>query len=601
MENLNYGVIGNCRSAALVSENGSIDWMCLPAFNSASIFAKILDGKNGGSFEILVGSKYSVSQSYIRKTNILVTQYKKGTDMFEVVDFMPRYIMDQAEPYAPPDLIRYIKYKSGTPLFKVRYNPKLEYAKYNSKTVIENEYIKSYTTKGNYDSVYLYTDISKKSILDGQEIELRGDAFFLLSYNQKILRQDVDRAYLKLQRTKVYWLNWSERTRSFAIYNDEILRSALVLKLLNYEKSGAIIAAITTSLPETIGKDRNWDYRYCWLRDASMVIRVMTNLGHYNIVRRYLRFIIDIIPDKDEKIQIMYGIEREKKLTEIVLDHLKGYCNSQPVRIGNEAYKQKQNDIYGILMDVIYQQFQIFADSLENIEALWTIIRSIVKTVERNWKNPDRGLWEIRRDQKHYTFSKVLCWVAIDRAIKIAELINMESYILKWLKLKEIIRQEIQEKAWNPDIKAFTQSYGSKDLDASVLLMEPLGFIDANDSKYVFTVKAAEKHLMKEGLMYRYKNHDDFGIPSSSFTICTFWLINALYKINERRKAITIFEQLLKYSNHLGLFSEGIDFKTKRLLGNFPQAYSHLALIETAINISEREITSEEKILEAIQ
>ncbi len=601
MENLNYGVVGNCKSAALVSENGSVDWMCLPAFNSPSIFAKLIDEKTGGSFEILVDNNYSMKQSYIRKTNILVTQYSNGNDRFEIIDFMPRYIINHAEHYAPPDLIRYVKYKSGIPLFKVLYNPKLEYAKNKTQTIIRKNYIKSYTAKGPYDSVYLYTDLNKNKILGGEDIELKGDAFFLLSYNQKILRQDVDRAYLKLQRTKVYWLNWSERTKIFAIYNKEILRSALVLKLLNYEKSGAIIAALTTSLPETIGKGRNWDYRYCWLRDASMVIKVMTNLGHYNIVRRYLHFIIDIIPDKDEKIQIMYGIDRGKKLTERIIEHLNGYCNSKPVRVGNDAYKQKQNDIYGILMDVLHQQFQIFETSLENIEALWTITRSIVKTVERNWRKPDRGLWEIRSDQKHYTFSKVLCWVAIDRSIKIAHLINMKSYIEKWTRIKDNIKNEILEKSWNTTIKAFTQSYGSKDLDASVLLMEPFGFIDAKDPRYISTVKAAEKNLMKDGLMYRYKNKDDFGIPSSSFTICSFWLINALYKTGNRQKAITLFEQILKYSNHLGLFSEGIEFKTKRLLGNFPQAYSHLALIETAINISEGEITDEEKILNALQ
>ena len=288
MENLNYGVIGNCKSAALVSEKGSIDWLCLPAFNSASIFAKILDEKIGGSFEILVDEDYSITQSYIRKTNILVTKFYRGNDGFEMVDFMPRYITEHTDHYAPTDLIRYVKHKFGTPSFRVLYNPKLEYAKFNAQTVIEKKYIKSFTTQGPYDSVYLYTDLDKEKILNGQDIKISGDAFFLLSYNQKILSQNLDRAYLKLQRTKVYWLNWSERTKTFARYNDEISRSALILKLLSYEKTGAIIAAITTSIPETIGKGRNWDYRFCWLRDASMVIRVMINLGHYNIVKRYL-------------------------------------------------------------------------------------------------------------------------------------------------------------------------------------------------------------------------------------------------------------------------------------------------------------------------
>jgi GH15 family glucan-1,4-alpha-glucosidase len=423
----------------------------------------------------------------------------------------------------------------------------------------------------------------------------------LLSYNQKILEQNVERAYLKLERTKVYWLNWSERTKRYKKYNDEILRSALVLKLLSYNKTGAVLAAATTSLPETLGEIRNWDYRFCWIRDASMVIKVMTSLGHYNVARRYLNFVIDIIPDKDEKIQIMYGINREKKLTETILDHLSGYEHSAPVRVGNDAYRQKQNDIYGILVDVIYQHFSIYDTSMQNSEELWTIVRSIVKIVKDNWKKPDRGIWEIRTEYRHFTFSKVLCWVAVDRAIKIARLINMTEYVNKWRELSDEIKNNILENAWNEEIGAFTQSYESTDLDASTLLMEPYGFIDAKDPKYVSTVKVTRKKLCRNGLMYRYKNKDDFGKPSSSFTICTFWLINSLYKIGEKDEAEKLFKQLLSYSNHLGLFSEGIDFETKRLLGNFPQAYSHLALIETAENISGGLLSKEEKIIEAMR
>jgi GH15 family glucan-1,4-alpha-glucosidase len=404
-----------------------------------------------------------------------------------------------------------------------------------------------------------------------------------------------------MERTKVYWLNWSERSKKFGKYNKEILRSALTLKLLSYDKTGAIIAALTTSIPETIGEIRNWDYRFCWLRDASMVIKVMSELGHRNVARRYLKFILDIIPDKDEKIQIMYGIHGQRALPEKILGYLAGYENSQPVRIGNAAYRQKQNDIYGVLMDVIYQQFKLFKTSLENSEALWTITRSIVKTVERNWKKPDRGIWELRTLPKHFTFSKVLCWVAIDRAIKIARLLKMNSYIEPWSQLRETIKIEVMAKAWNETIGAFTQAYDDPSLDASNLLLEPYGFIDAHDPKYISTVKTTQAMLSDNGLMYRYRNEDDFGKPKSSFTICTFWLINALNKIGEKDVAINLFEQLLSYSNHLGLFSEDLDFESKRLLGNFPQAYSHLALIETAVNLLSGRLTNEEKILEAIK
>jgi GH15 family glucan-1,4-alpha-glucosidase len=601
MDNLDYGIIGNCKSAALISKYGSMDWCCLPEFDSTSVFAKILDKDIGGSFEILVDDDYEITQSYIYKTNILVTKFYRGNDRFEVVDFMPRYQSEENGYYSPPDVIRFVKYISGKPVFRVKYDPKLEYAKYPTKTIINTKYIKSYTKKGNYNSVYLYSNFDFEAIVNQQEITLTEDAYFLLSYNQKILDQNVERAYLKLERTKVYWLNWSERTKRYKKYNDEILRSALVLKLLSYNKTGAVLAAVTTSLPETLGEIRNWDYRFCWIRDASMVIKIMTSLGHYNVARRYLNFVIDIIPDKDEKIQIMYGINREKKLTETILDHLAGYEHSAPVRVGNDAYRQKQNDIYGILVDVIYQHFNIYDTSMQNSEELWTIVRSIVKIVKDNWKKPDRGIWEIRTEHRHFTFSKVLCWVAVDRAIKIAHLINMNEYVNKWLELSNEIKNNILENAWNEEIGAFTQSYESADLDASTLLMEPYGFIDAKDPKYVSTVKVTREKLCRNGLMYRYKNKDDFGKPSSSFTICTFWLINSLYKIGEKDEAEKLFKQLLSYSNHLGLFSEGIDFETKRLLGNFPQAYSHLALIETAENISGGSVTKEEKIIEAMR
>ena len=476
----------------------------------------------------------------------------------------------------------------------------MEYARFNVELVAEEEYIKCYTTEGDYDSLYLYTDFDHEKILKQEKIVLREDAFVLLSYDQKLLEQTLNKQYLKLQKTKVYWLDWTNKLTSYQKYNNEIVRSALVLKLLSYDKTGAVLAAATTSLPETIGEERNWDYRFCWIRDASMVIKVMSSLGHLNTVKRFMRFIIDIIPDKDEKIQIMYGINREKRLEEETLDHLSGYKNSSPVRIGNAAYLQKQNDIYGILVDVIYQQFTEFKISLEESEALWTIVRSIVRIVKNSWHLPDKGIWEIRTDEKHFTFSKVLCWVAIDRAVKIAGFIHKNKYVEEWKELADTIKNEILDKAWNPEIGAFTQAYGSEDMDAATLLMEPYGFISAKDPRYVQTVKITEKELCVDGLMYRYKNQDDFGLPSSSFTICTFWLINALDSIGERKHAKQIFEQLLSYSNHVGLFSEDIDFKTKRLLGNFPQAYSHLALIETAINLGKGKIAEDDQILEAI-
>lgn len=601
MKNLNYGVIGNCRSAALISEQGNIEWLCLPSFDSSSVFAKILDDKKGGSFEIIPQYLKKIQQSYTSRTNILVTRFICKDGIFEIHDFMPRYKQQKSENYyTPPDIIRYLKHIKGEPKLSIKYDPKLEYAEQPTHNVIEENYIKSTTKEGIYDSLYLYSSFNLQSILNNSSIKLKKNEFCLISYNQKLLAQDVRRANLKLERTKVYWLNWAEKTTSFKKYEEEIIRSALTLKMLSFDKSGAILAALTTSLPETIGEERNWDYRFCWIRDASMVVKNMTTLGHFKLARRYLNFIIDILPDKDEKIQIMYGIHGEKKLTEHKLTHLSGYENSFPVRIGNAAYKQKQNDIYGILLDVISQHFDLFSVSLEHSEELWTIVRNMIKIVEANWEKPDRGIWEIRSENKHFTFSKVLCWVGVDRAVKIAKLLKRDLYIKQWIKLRNKIKTDIEKNAWSEKKNSYAQAYGSDDLDASVLLMEPYGFESASNQRYIDTVLAIQKDLEYNGLMYRYKNKDDFGTPKSAFTICSFWLTNSLYKIGRKKEAIEKFNSSINYSNHLGLFSEDLDFETKRMLGNFPQAYSHLALIETAITISNGEITDEEQIKDSL-
>ncbi|MFB9108587.1 glycoside hydrolase family 15 protein [Flavobacterium gyeonganense] len=599
MKNLNYGIIGNCRSAALVSDKGAIEWCCLPEFDSASVFAKILDQEIGGSFEIQVTEDYTITQKYIPNTSIVVTTFSNGTDAFEINDFMPRYRKEKGGYMAPPEIIRYFKKLSGNPSFRIIYDPRLDYASGVTSSYVKENHIVSLTGTIKFDSLFLYSNLDLESIANGNEITLKGDGYLLMAYNEKIFIPTLTKINLEFERTKTYWLSWSDKTTEYKKYNEQIARSAITLKLLSYEKTGAVLAAATTSLPETIGEVRNWDYRFCWIRDASMVVKVISELGHKKLAKDYLQFIIDLVPNKDEKLQIMYGINKEKKLTEETLDHLNGYMGSKPVRIGNAAYSQRQNDIYGILMDVIHQQLITFSNDTENGEELWNITKGIVWVVDKHWQEPDKGIWEFRTEERHFTFSKILCWTAIDRAIKVARILGKKHKAEKWEPLAATIKNDIMENAWNESVQAFTQSYGSNDLDTSVLLMESYGFIEAMDPKYVATVKAIERDLSNDGLLYRYKNKDDFGLPSSSFTICTFWFINSLYKIGEEKKAEKLFEQLLSYSNHLGLFSEDIDFETKRLLGNFPQAYSHLALIETAINLSR--ITNEEVVLDAIR
>jgi GH15 family glucan-1,4-alpha-glucosidase len=594
MKNLNYGIIGNCASAALISRDGCIEWCCLPSFDSPSVFARILDKGRGGEFGIQVTSDYKIRQEYVPKTNVLVTSFSAKRDKFEVIDFMPRYKTDSGKYHHPPDIIRYIRPISGTPQLRVAYNPRPCFGQYDVKTEVRKAYIKTGTIKGSYESVYLYSDLDLELIADKKPITIERNCYLLLSYNQKLVDLNLDMIQLEYEKTRVYWLNWSSKTRRFPRFNQAICRSALVLKLLSYQKTGAILAAVTTSLPEERGAERNWDYRFCWLRDASMCVAVLSKLGHYRVAKRFLDFILDIIPYKDEKIQIMYGINGQKNLREKKLDFLEGYEQSKPVRIGNAAFNQKQNDIFGVLLDAIYHYLGIFKrEVVENREDLWTVARTLARHVEHNWMKKDRGIWEFRSWKKHFTFSKLLSWVAMDRAMKIAEYFGMPNYVEVWSKFREKIQKDIHKKGWNADTHAFVQAYGENHLDAANLLMEHYGFIAADDPKYVSTVNKTDKLLTQDGLMYRYRNEDDFGKPRSSFTVCTFWLIRALYKIGEKQQAERMFQNVMACRNHLGLLSEDIDFETKRLLGNFPQGYSHVALIDAAITLCGEEVTDQ--------
>ncbi len=590
MDNLNYGVIGNGRSAALVSERGSIDWCCLPDFDSPSMFAKLLDSNKGGSFEILVGDSYLISQKYIYRTNVLCTEFKSAEGTFEVIDFMPRYKTSDQNYFAPAEIYRYIKYISGKPSFRVKYCPAFNYAREAVASIAEKDYIVTYSVEKPTDCIYLYTGLNFKDLLESNSIELTQHQFILLSYNQKIIEIDIRRVYLEFQRTKVYWLNWTNRSRRFKKYQEEITRSLLVLKIMSFQSTGALLAALTTSIPETIGEGRNWDYRFCWLRDASMSLDTLLKMGHFYSAQRFMGYLKSILKSKNDTFQIMYGIRGERELTEQELPDLAGYENSKPVRIGNAAFSQRQNDVFGYLLNVIYQYYKFFPGTLDEVEDIWEIVRLICRTISTHWEKPDKGIWEIRNEEKHFVFSKVMSWVAMDRAVKIAQLLNKDNYAESWKGIADDIKDDIIKKGWKEDLQTFTGTYDDSDLDASLLLMAEYGFIDPADPKYKKTVFAIKKELFHNGLVYRYISADDFGKPSSSFTICTFWLVQALFITGEKDEAKKIFEDLLSFGNHLGLFSEDIEFSTKRLLGNFPQAYSHLALINSAALFSEEDI-----------
>ena len=587
MDNLDYGVVGNCKTAALISKEGSIDWLCFPVFDSPSVFSKLLDKDKGGSFSFIVSDSYRITQNYFKETNILCTRFASDEGVFEVLDFMPRYKTRGDEYYIPSEIYRYIRLIDGKPRFRINYTPVMNYAR---DSVIHKKFayfIRTFSLVDGNDNIYLYSSIDFDTILNQEEIILEQDQYMLLSYSQKLANIDINRAYLEYQRTKIYWLNWNNRSRKFIEYNDYICRSLLALKLMCYESSGAIMAALTTSIPETIGEVRNWDYRFCWIRDASMSIGTLIELGHHSTAKRFMSFVKDIFKSKSDSLQIMYGIDGSRTLKEEMLPHLAGYENSQPVRIGNAAYFQKQNDTFGYLMDVIHNYYFRFPGTLGELEEMWEVVKSIIRTVYIVWRNPDQSIWEFRNIEKNFVFSKVMCWVALDRAIEIAKLLNQTDYVSAWQKEAMAIKEDVMQNGWNDQIQSFTQAYDNTHMDSSLLLMEQYGFIDANDDRYIKTVKRIKEELYHNGLMYRYKVDDDFGLPSSAFTICTFWLTRALFMIGEKGEARKIFDQLLEYSNHLGLFSEDLDFETKRMLGNFPQAYSHLALIDTALLFSE--------------
>ncbi len=587
-ESLNYGVIGNCRSAALISDKGSIDWLCLPDFDSSSIFAKILDKNIGGQFGFKVEDSYLITQKYIDHTNIICTNFDSEEGGFEVLDFMPRYrIGERNNYYLPPEVHRLIRLKYGKPSFKVDFKPAMNYARDTAVYSVDDGVLKMEASENEYDTFYLYSSVDFNTIIHGVEFKLEKNEFFMISYNQKLINIDIDRVEMEYQRTKVYWINWANRTKKYSHYNSIIERSVLVLKLMSFHRSGAVLAALTTSLPEFVGEVRNWDYRFCWIRDASMSIDTLMSVGHTGAAKRFMTFIHNILKKKSDRFQIMYGIRGERVLTEEFLPHLSGYKNSKPVRIGNDAYFQKQNDSFGYLMDVIFQYYRFFPGTLDEVEDMFEVVKNIVRAVSVDWEKPDKGIWEIRGEEQHFVWSKVMSWVAMDRAVQIAEILHRDEHAVRWRLIADTIREDVLEHGWNKEIESFTQSYSNIEMDASLLLMEEYGFLEASDIRYKKTVDSVYKALNYNGLMYRYTTQDDFGKPTTAFTICTFWLIRGMFVTGRQEEAKKIFDELIGYSNHLGLFSEDLDFETKSQLGNFPQAYSQLALINTALLFSE--------------
>ena len=596
-DDYHLGMIGNGRTCALIDALGSIVFCSLPGFDSGTVFASILDEEQGGSFAVEIIGGEVTGQVYEKNTNILVTSFEGPDGAFELVDFMPRYTSDArgvALDDVGPDVVRKLRWLRGSPRIRIRFDPHLEDARGETKVVSEPTRLKATTTSTGdygsiYESVYLWTDMDAEAVRSGVETVLTEDRFLFLSYHDKVQVPNMDLVDLMLQRTRSYWMLWAARTHLPLQYRNEVLRSALVLKMLQFSPTGALLAAATTSLPETIGEERNWDYRFCWLRDASMTVTVLHRIGHPYMATAFIDWMMRTVPTKDDTLQIMYGLRGEKVLTEKIMSHLSGYKGSRPVRIGNAAYTQEQHDIFGVVMDVIYQDLLLRHRTPEALDRIWTQVRTIVRNVSAAWREPDRGIWEIRGEKRHFVFSKVLCWVAMDRGIKIATLLDKHEWARAHRPLQDEIHEDICKRGWNEKKGAFTQSYGVTDLDASNLLLAEYGFIEPDDPRFIGTVERTLDELCVDGLMYRYRNQDDFGEPQSAFTVCSFWLVKALLSIKRGDEARKLFESLLQAANGHGLYGEDLDFKTRRHLGNFPQAYSHLAFIDCALELSKEE------------
>lgn len=596
-DDYHMAMVGNGRTCALVDAKGRIVFCCLPDFDSGTVFASLLDEELGGHFGVEMCGGKIVAQRYEPNTNIFVTSYEGADGSFDVIDFMPRYTSDGragATDDVGPDLVRVVRLRSGKPRLVADFEPRLEYGRGETHLETLPGGVKATTQwqaeEGEvYESVYLWSSMTGDSIREKTAVVLEEDAFFLLSYHDKVQEPTRELIELMLQRTRSYWLLWVARTHKTVRYQDEVIRSALVLKMFQFGPTGAFVAAATTSLPETIGEERNWDYRFCWIRDASMTVSVLHKIGHPAMATRFIDWMLRTVPTKDDSLQIMYGIRGEKRLTELSLDHLSGYQDSKPVRVGNAAYTQSQHDIYGVLLDVIYQDVLLRQRTPESLDRIWTRVRAVVRIVSDAWETPDRGIWEIRGEQRHFVFSKMLCWVAIDRAIKIAELLGKSQWAAEHRPILESISEDIHQKGWSERKQAFVQAYGADDLDASNLLMAEYGFIDALDPRFVSTVERSLEELCVDGLMFRYRNQDDFGEPKSAFTVCSFWMVKALVQIKQTAKARRMFENLLSEANEHNLYGEDLDIETRRHLGNFPQAYCHLALIDCAMALSKEE------------
>ena len=597
----NHGMIGDMHTVALVGINGSIDWLCVPNFDSPSIFAAILDDEKGGRFKIApVGDDVVCKQFYWPETNVLITRFLTPDGAAELTDFMPTGSAVSTNDHHHC-LIRRISVVRGTLKFRMECQPAFNYARDAHTTTITDEgaILDSPSLRlGLATSVPLHEENGRVF----SEFTLSGGESAVFALRQ--VPSDVgcgyamspDAAEELFRRTVSYWREWIGKCQYTGRWREMVHRSALALKLLTYEPTGAIVAAPTCSLPEGIGGERNWDYRYTWIRDAAFTVYAFLRLGFTEEAERFMQFLTTLCkePGPNGSLQIMYGIDGRKDLTEHTLDHLDGYMGSRPVRIGNGAFDQVQLDIYGELLDAAYLYNKHGAPiSFE----LWTSLRAVTDWVCDNWRRTDEGVWEVRGGQQQFVYSKLMCWVAVDRALRLADKRSFPAPRERWLKIRDEIYEDIMRNGWSESRQAFVQHYGSDSLDAANLMLPLTFFVSPTDPRMLSTLDATllspdKGGLTANSLVFRYnveETADGLEGEEGSFNICTFWLVEAMTRAgrHDRKRldeARLIFERMLGFSNHVGLYAEQTGHRGEAL-GNFPQAFTHLALISSAFNL----------------
>jgi GH15 family glucan-1,4-alpha-glucosidase len=582
----NYAVIGNMQSIALVGMGGSIDFLCYPDFDSPTVFAALLDDERGGYFQIqpqLPNTR--VRQLYLPDTNILLTRFLAEEGVAELTDYMPI----AADTKQPNEIIRTVSVIRGKIDFQMRCQPRFHYAACAHTVKIEDSSAVFSPASDRCPPMALYSTVAMKQesqdALAQFSLKAGETANFVFGGVRPQGQQpEMEFAEQRFQETVRFWKRWIAKSRYRGRWREVVNRSALMLKLLTSREHGSLIAAPTFSLPENIGGVRNWDYRYTWLRDSAFALYALIRLGFVDEADAFIDWLKGRLSDDAERgpLQPMYGIDGTQKLDELTLDHLRGYENSRPVRIGNAAYQQLQLDIYGEMMDSIYLANK-YGDPISNEG--WKEVLDTLAWLAKNWQRPDEGIWEVRGGPREFLHSRLMCWVAFDRGLRLAQKRSLSAPVDAWLRTRDEIRTDIFTNFWDKDLQSFVQSKGAKDLDASVLLMPLMRFISPVDPMWLSTMRAIEKHLVEDILVRRYEAErtDVDGLPGGEgcFTACSFWYVECLARAGELEKAQLLFEKLLGYANHVGLYSEELGLNGRHL-GNFPQAFTHLALISAA-------------------